>query len=91
MITAEQRLPREEVAQRGDEIFETRIAPAITDEEPQWYVLIDVESGAYEIDTSEITASNRLRVRCPEAQVWMRRVGSRYARHFGARLRSAAK
>lgn len=91
MVTTEQRLPRAEVARRGDEIFEARIASALKDEEPQWYVLIDVTTGDYEIDASEITASDRLLLRRPQAEVWMRRVGSRYGRHFGVRLRSAAK
>ena len=87
MITTEAKLSREEVARRGDEVFETRIAPSITNEEPQWYVLIDAITGAYEIDASEIAASNRLRARHQDAQVWVRRVGSRYARHFGWRGR----
>lgn len=91
MITEAESLPREEVARRGDEIYEMCIAPNIQAEEPQWYVLIDVNTGDYEIDASEIAASDRLLARRPKAQVWMRRVGSRYGRHFGARLRSAAK
>jgi len=91
MITAEKTLPREEFARLGDEIFETRIAPTLKGEEPQWYVLIDLTTGAYEIDAREIAASDRLLARYPEAQVWMRRVGSRYGRRFGARLRSDAK
>ena len=91
MMTEIERLPREEVARRGDEIFETRIAPGITNEQPQWYVLIDVNTGNYEINASAITASDRLRARQPDAQVWFRRVGSRYASHFGARLRAAAR
>ncbi len=91
MMTEIERLPREEVARRGDEIFEARIAPSITNEEPQWYVLIDVDTGDYEIDASAIAASDRLLARHPDAQVWFRRVGSRYASHFGMRLRSAPR
>ena len=86
MISTDQ-LSREEVAQRGDEIFETRIAPRITNEQPQWYVLIDVNTGDYEIDANAMIASDRLLARQPNAQFWFRRVGSRYASHFGARLR----
>lgn len=87
MTTEAERIPREEVARRGDEIFETRIAPSITNEEPQWYVLIDVNTGDYEIDANGIAASDRLLARRPDAQVWFRRVGSRYARRFGWRGR----
>ena len=86
MISTE-KLSREEVARRGDEIYETCIAPNIRDEKPYWYVLIDVNTGDYEIDANGITASDRLLARHPNAQVWFRRVGSRYASNFGARSR----
>ena len=85
MITETGKLPREEVARRGDEIYETCIGPNVTDEDLGHYVVIDVESGDYEIDRNELAASDRLRARHPNAQSWLRRVGSRYARHFGAR------
>ena len=51
---------------------------------------IEVETGAYEIDSDERTAGDRLRARVPDAQIWMRRVGSRYIRHFGGRELRAA-
>lgn len=88
MITETGKLPREEVARRGDEIYETRISPNVKAEDAGCYVVIDVESGDYEIDRNELAASDRLRARHPNAQSWLRRVGSRYARHFGVRLRS---
>ena len=91
MITVEQTVPREELSRRADEIYDTCIAAQMADQEPQWYLLIDVITGAYETDASEIAASDRLLARCPAAQVWMRRVGSHYGRRFGARLRSATK
>lgn len=91
MITETEKLPREEVARRGNEIFETCIAARIKNEEPQWYVVIDVTTGNYEIDANALTASDRLLARHPDAQVWFRRVGSRYASHFGMRLRSASR
>lgn len=90
MISTE-KLSREEVAERGDEIYETCIAPNIKDEYPYWYVVIDVNTGDYEIDANGITASDRLLARRPNAQVWFRRVGSRYASNFGARRRSSVR
>ena len=48
-----------------------------------WFVAIDIETGAYEIDANEIVASDRLRLRHPEALIWLRQIGSRYARRFG--------
>lgn len=51
------------------------------------FIVIDIETGEYEIDSDEIAASDRLLSRIPNAQVWLRRVGSRYARSFGPRIR----
>lgn len=77
----------EELARRGDEIFERDIAPQLKEEDKGKFVLIDVVSGDYELDRSEIAASKLLRDRRPQAQVWFRRVGSRYTRRFGRRQR----
>ncbi len=52
------------------------------------FVVIDIETGAYEIDADEVAASDRLLARYPNAQIWLRQVGSRYARRFGPRQRA---
>ena len=44
------------------------------------------EQGAYEIDQDELAASDRLVARRLDAQMWTRRVGSRYARRLSRRL-----
>lgn len=80
-------LPRysfEEFASRGDEIYELDICPQVKVEDEGKFVLIDIETGDYEMDVDELAASDRLLARHPDAQVWLVRVGSRYARRFGA-------
>jgi hypothetical protein len=72
----------EEFARRGEEIFERDIRPHVQSEDPAKFVLIDIETGDYEIDADEMTASDRLLARRPDAQVWFRRVGSPYAHRF---------
>jgi hypothetical protein len=79
---------REEFARRGDEIYERDIAPKLKAGDEGKYVVIDIESGDYEIDADEIAASDRLLARHPDAQVWLRQAGSRYARRFGPRPRT---
>ena len=44
-----------------------------------------------EVDADELTASDRLRTRVPEAQIGVRRIGSRPVRRSGRRPRSAAR
>jgi hypothetical protein len=38
------------------------------------------------VDRDEIAASDRLLARHPDAQVWMRQIGSPHARRFGPRF-----
>lgn len=75
---------REEYARRGDAIYERAVLPQTTPNDEGKFVVIDIESGAFEMDRDEIAASDRLLARYPDAQVWLVRVGSRYARRFAA-------
>jgi hypothetical protein len=75
----------EEFARRGDEIFERQTRPHLTGIEGEAFVLIDIETGEYEVDMNERVAAKRLLARFPDAQVWMRRAGSPYARRIGVR------
>lgn len=82
MIDIQPRYSKEEFARRGDEIYERDIRSHLKPDDKGKFVLIDIETGAYEIDTNEMAASDRLVARHPEAQVWMVRVGYRYVYHF---------
>jgi len=85
MARPHSRYSMEEFARRGEEIFERAIRPHLAAGNEEDFVLIDIETGAYEIDADELAASDRLLARHPDAQVWMRRVGSRHAHRFGVR------
>lgn len=78
-----------ELAERGEEVFERVVRPQVEDEDDHKYVAIDVKSEDFEVDRNGRAAYDRLLERHPEAQgrIWLRRVGSRYAYHFGGRLR----
>jgi hypothetical protein len=84
------RYSKEEFARRGDEIYERAVLPHLSPEDEGKYALIDIETEDYEVDWDEIAASDRLFARHPDAQVWMRQVGSRYARRFGRSFKSTA-
>ncbi len=87
MASTRPRYSKEEFARRGDGIYERDIQPKLEKNQEGQFVAIDIETGSYEVDPSELAASDRLRKRLPDAQVWLRRAGSRYARHFGPRGR----
>jgi len=81
---------KEEFARRGDEIYERELRPILEKGGDGKFVAIDIDTGAYEVDSDELAASDRLLARVPNAQIWLRRIGSRYARHFGSYPRSPA-
>jgi hypothetical protein len=90
MSTATPRYPLDEFARRGDAIYEKEVLPRLEAGDNDKFVAIDIETGAYEVDPNELGASHRLRDRIPDAQIWMRRVGSRYVHHFGGRFTSVS-
>jgi hypothetical protein len=87
MAISQPRYSKEEYARRGDEIYERDLRPHVEAGNEGKFIVIDIETGAYEIDAAELVASDRLLAHHPDAQVWLRRVGSRYARRFGTCVR----
>ncbi len=90
MGTLQPRYSMEEFARRGEEIFERDIRPRLKGVPARHFVLIDIETGDYEVDASEMAASDRLLARRPDAQIWQRRVGSPFSRRFGIHRSHAA-
>lgn len=80
------RYSKEEFARRGDEVYWRDIYPTLTKEDEGKFAVIDIETGAYEIDRDERVASDRLLSRYPDAQAWLVQIGSRYARRFHAQI-----
>ena len=88
--TTPPKCPAEETARLGDEIYERVIRRQVEDDHFGEVVAIDVVSGSWTIGKNAIDASDELRDRHPDAQVWLMRVGHRALYHFGGRsLRSA--
>ncbi len=88
MPVSQPRYSKEEFARRGDEIYDRDIRLRVEADNEGKFVVIDIETGDFEVDADELGASDRLLSRRPDAQVWMRRIGSRYTRRFGPRYRS---
>lgn len=86
MPVSKPRYSKEEFGRRGDEIYDRDISPHVGPDDEGKFVVIDIETGAYEIDKDELAASDRLLNRRLDAQIWTRRVGSRYARRLPRRF-----
>ena len=88
MSVVQPRYSKEEFARRGDDIYDRTLAPVLEPAENGKFVAIDIETGEFEVDADEMTATERLFARVPTAQVWFRRIGSRFARQFRSPRRS---
>ncbi len=87
MAATRPRYSKEEFARRGDAIYERDLRSVLEPDRNGEFVVIDIETGAYEVDADELAAADRLAARVPKAQVWLRRVGYPYAGKFGGHRR----
>jgi hypothetical protein len=81
----QRRYPKEEIARRGQEFYESGIRQQVETDNKGKIVAIDIETGDFEVDKTVVPATNRLFERHPEAQPWIIRIGHRAVYHFGAR------
>jgi hypothetical protein len=88
MTTREARHSREEFARRGQEIYEREVRTTLQPGDEGKFVAIDIDSGSYEMDRDDYTATERLLSRCPEAQIWLTQVGQQAAYRLGTRSAS---
>jgi frataxin-like iron-binding protein CyaY len=88
-VTPQPHYSKEEFARRGDQIYETQILPQLEEGNLGKIVAIDLETGNFEVDASEINACARLEAQHPDAQIWIVRIGSRHVRRFGGRVKRA--
>jgi hypothetical protein len=72
-----------DVVRLGQQIFDEQIKPTLRPEDHGKYIAIDVDTGAYEIDASELAAGNRIHTRRTGARVFMMRAGYKGVERFG--------
>ena len=91
MTVRQPRYNREEIAQRGAEIYDRDIRSHVEKGNEGKIVAIDIESGAYELGENIVTTSDRLLARCPDAQIWFVRVGHPAVYRIGRRAQSTGR
>jgi hypothetical protein len=87
MAILEPRYSMEEFARRGEEIYRRDIRPQLQAEHLGKFIVIDIETGLWEMDPDGLTASERLLSRNPTAQMWLKRAGYETAHSIGGTLR----
>jgi hypothetical protein len=77
----------EEVQRRAEQLYEKSIRQKVENEENIGKLLmIDIESGDYEIGDVGVVAAQRLRERHPNAAIWGMRIGYDAVYTFGGRF-----
>jgi hypothetical protein len=85
MAIRQRRYSKEELAQRGQLLYESGIQKQVEAGNNGKIVAIDIETGAFEVADHVLPATNRLFEQYPDAQPWIIRIGHRAVYHFGAR------
>jgi hypothetical protein len=90
MVVRQRRYSKQELAERGQKLYESGIRQQIEAGNKGKIVAIDIETGAFELADDTMDATEQLYDRIPDAQPWMIRIGYRAVHRFGARsLRDA--
>lgn len=79
----------EEIALLGEEIYAREIRAKVEREHDGEFLVVDVTTGSYEVDESDVAASDRALARNPDALLYFMRVGRPSAYRIGAGFSSA--
>jgi citrate lyase synthetase len=77
----------EEVQKRAEELYQQKIRTHVEEGNEGKILVIDIETGEYEIDDSEMTAVRRALAKHPEAALWTMRIGFNAVHSLGGSLR----
>jgi len=73
------------IADCGANIYEKKLRERLEPAHNGKYVIIDVETGEYELDTDHLAASNRAAAKWPGSKLYATRVGSGILGKLGGR------
>jgi hypothetical protein len=79
---------REEIVSRGREIYERDIREKVAPENEGCFLVVDVTTGAWEVDEDDVRASERALEKNPEAVLYFMRVGLPAAYRVGGGRKS---
>ena len=83
------RYTADQIVRRGKELYEQQIRPRVEAGNDGKALVIDIETGDYELDTDDVAASHRLQAKHPGAALYAMRVGSAAFGRIGRGARAA--
>jgi hypothetical protein len=84
-----QGLSAEEVVRRGRAIYENKLRSELEPGNKGKLLVINVETGEYEMDADDVAAGERAKSRFPHAPLFTMRIGYRAAYRLGGRALEA--
>lgn len=80
------RFTPEEVESRGEEIYQRQIRQKVEAGNKGKFVVIDIETGEYEVDDDDLRATKRALAKRPEAVLYGVRIGYPTAYNLGGHI-----
>lgn len=77
------RYTRNEIVQRGQALYDQQIRAMVEASHKGKFLVLDIETGEYEIDANELTALKRAKSKNPDAALYIMRVGYPTAYRLG--------
>lgn len=76
----------EEVSARGEKIYQERIRAKVEVEHKGKFLVVDIETGAYEIDRDDLLATKRALAKRPQSVLYGLRIAHPTAYQLGGRF-----
>ena len=77
------RYTSEEIARRGQALYEERVRAEVDARDRGKFLVLDIETGEYELDVDELAALQRAKRKNPDAVLYILRVGYPAAYRIG--------
>jgi hypothetical protein len=77
------RYSTDEIVRRGQALYDAQLRAQVETGNTGKFMVIDIETGEYEIDRSEVAAFERALAKRSDAPLYLLRIGYRGAYHLG--------
>ncbi len=83
------RLSSQEVVSRGTDLYDRQVRPRLDEAAHRGqYLVLDIETGEYEVDADHLSASDRAHAKHPGAALFAMRIGYPTLGRLGGRARA---
>ena len=80
------RYTSEEIVEHGEALYNQQIRAEVETGNEGKFLILDIETGAYEVDEDELAAVQRARAKNPDAALYILRIGYATAYRLGGQV-----